>query len=61
MNGIPRPITAIPIKASRATITTKTITETTAIANAISQPQSKKCFINASQTMNIIRDAINPP
>ena len=42
-------------------MTTKIITATTAIAKAFSQPQSKKCLISASQTMNITIAAINPP
>jgi hypothetical protein len=57
----PRPITAMPTKASIATITTKTITATTAIANAISQPQSKKCLIRASQITNMMIAATKPP
>ena len=60
-NGSPRPITAMPISASMKTIITKTITAITAIANAISHPQSKKCLINASQTTNMIIAAIKPP
>jgi hypothetical protein len=59
--SIPSPITAIPIKANTAIKTMKTTTAIIAIANAISQPQSKKCLINASQTMNMIKAAIKPP
>ena len=32
-----------------------------AMAKAITHPQSKKCLINPSQTMNIITAATNPP
>lgn len=49
------------IKAIMNEMITKTITETTAIANAFSHPQSKKCFINASQTTNIIIADIKLP
>jgi hypothetical protein len=51
----------MPMNAKMAVTTMKIITETTAIANAISQPQSKKCLISPSQTMNIIMAAIIPP
>ena len=51
----------IPIIASIATIIMKTMTAITAIANAFNHPQSKKCFINASQTMNIIIADIKLP
>lgn len=51
----------IPISASKKTMTTKTIIAINAIANALSQPQSKKCLMSPSQTKNIIIDAIKPP
>ncbi len=56
----PSPI-PIPIKANTNNMMMKAITETMAIANALSQPQSKKCFISRSHTKNIIIDAIKPP
>jgi hypothetical protein len=47
--------------ASIATMTMKIITAITAITNAFSHPQSKKCLINASHTMNIITADIKLP
>jgi hypothetical protein len=41
-----------PSKASTKAIMMKIITATMLIANALSQPQSKKCFIKASQMMS---------
>jgi len=51
----------MPMIASIATMIMKTITAITAIANAFSHPQSKKCLINASQTTNIIIADIKLP
>ena len=51
----------MPITAKIATMTTKIITAIIAIANAINHPQSKKCLISASQTMNITTAATKPP
>ena len=38
------------------TITTKKMTANTDMTRAFSQPQSKKCFTNASQTTNRIKE-----
>ena len=51
----------MPISARTKTMIAKTITAMIAIANALSQPQSKKCLINASHTTNMIIEAIMPP
>ena len=51
----------MPMKAKMAAMTTKIITAIIAIAKAINHPQSKKCLINASQTMNIITADIKLP
>ena len=51
----------MPMKAKMATMITKIITAIIAIAKAFNHPQSKKCLISASQTMNIITVAAKPP
>ena len=51
----------MPMIASITTMIMKTMTAITAITNAFSQPQSKKCLINASQTINIIIADIKLP
>ena len=64
MPSVPKPKLnpmPIPINAKTKTMITKTITAMTAITNALIQPQSKKCLISASQTMNMIIEAMMPP
>jgi len=58
LNPIPRPI---PTSARTNAMITKTMTAITAIANALSQPQSKKCLISPSHIINIIIEETIPP